>query len=210
MTFWNDFNDAGRQVGFDLIPKGTLLKVRMTIRPGGYDDPSRGWTGGWATESEHTGSVYLAAEFAVLEGPYAKRKLWSMVGLYSPKGDEWANMGRSFVRAALNSARGVHPDDNSAQAQVARRIHDFGELNGLVFIGRADVELDSRGDDRNVIRQAVEPDHKAYAAVMAGTAPAANVGNAGVGRAHAPAASAPAQAAQNRPTGGFARPAWAQ
>ncbi len=210
MTFWNDFNDASRQVGFDLIPKGTLLKVRMTIRPGGYEDPSRGWTGGWATESEHTGSVYLAAEFVVLEGPYAKRKLWSMIGLHSPKGDEWANMGRAFVRAALNSARGVHPDDNGAQAQVARRIRDFGELNGLVFIGRADVELDSRGDDRNVIRQAVEPDHKAYAALMGGAAPAANGGNAGVGGAHAPAASAPAQVAQNRPAGGFARPAWAQ
>lgn len=45
MTFWNDFNDAGRQVGFDLIPKGTLLKIRMTIRQGGFDDPSGGWTG---------------------------------------------------------------------------------------------------------------------------------------------------------------------
>ncbi|MCL9851988.1 hypothetical protein M0F12_23840, partial [Ralstonia solanacearum] len=99
MTFWNDFNDAGRQVTFDLIPKGTLLKVRMTVRPGGYDDPSRGWTGGWATESEHTGSVYLASEFVVLDGPFAKRKLWSMIGLYSPKGDEWSNMGRVFARA---------------------------------------------------------------------------------------------------------------
>lgn len=28
---WNDFNDADTQSGFDLIPKGTLVPVRMTI-----------------------------------------------------------------------------------------------------------------------------------------------------------------------------------
>ncbi|SMG66495.1 conserved hypothetical protein, partial [methanotrophic bacterial endosymbiont of Bathymodiolus sp.] len=32
---WNDFNSADDQNNFDLIPKGTLVKVRMTIKPGG-------------------------------------------------------------------------------------------------------------------------------------------------------------------------------
>ncbi|MGD7191071.1 hypothetical protein ACQCRI_25115, partial [Ralstonia pseudosolanacearum] len=73
-----------------------------------------------------------------------------------------------------------------------------------------DIELDSRGDARNVIRQAVEPNHKDYVALMAGNTPPANAANAGVGRAHAPAASAPARAAQPRPAAGFTRPAWAQ
>ena len=31
---WQDFNDAEQQQGFDLIPKGALVKVRMTIKPG--------------------------------------------------------------------------------------------------------------------------------------------------------------------------------
>jgi len=32
---WTDFNDAeAQQGGFNLIPKGTLVPVRMTIRPG--------------------------------------------------------------------------------------------------------------------------------------------------------------------------------
>ena len=61
---WNDFNDAeSQQSGFDLIPKGTVVAVRMTLKPGGYDDPSQGWSGGYATESFDTGSIYLAAEF---------------------------------------------------------------------------------------------------------------------------------------------------
>ena len=38
-----DFNDAHEQSSFDLIPKGTLVRVRMTIRPGGFDDASQGW-----------------------------------------------------------------------------------------------------------------------------------------------------------------------
>ena len=41
---WQDFNDAEQQQGFDLIPKGALVKVRMTIKPGGHDDPTQGWT----------------------------------------------------------------------------------------------------------------------------------------------------------------------
>ena len=48
MTFF-DFNSAAEQANYDLIPKGTIVRVRMTIKPGGYDDASQGWTGGFAT-----------------------------------------------------------------------------------------------------------------------------------------------------------------
>ena len=58
MTYF-DFNSASEQTSFDLIPKGTLVRVRMTIRPGGFDDASQGWTGGYATRNDNTGSVYL-------------------------------------------------------------------------------------------------------------------------------------------------------
>ena len=60
MGSWNDFNDA--QSNTNLIPKGTLAKVRLTIRPGGFDDASQGWTGGYATRGS-TGAVYLNGEF---------------------------------------------------------------------------------------------------------------------------------------------------
>ncbi len=170
-----DFNNAEDQTGFDLIPKGTLVKVRMTIRPGGFDDPAQGWTGGYATQSQTTGSVYLNCEFVVLEGKYARRKMWSLIGLHSPKGPEWANMGRAFIKGILNSARGVHPGDNSPQAQQARRIQGFQDLDGIEFVARVDVEKDQNGEDRNVVKQAITPDHKDYAALMGqpSTAPAA-------------------------------------
>ena len=72
---WNDFNSA--QSNGTVIPKGTLAKVRLTIRPGGFDDPSQGWTGGYAKRGA-TGAVYLDAEYTVVEGPYARRKNFTL------------------------------------------------------------------------------------------------------------------------------------
>ena len=137
MGSWSDFNDA--QSNTNLIPKGTLAKVRLTIRPGGFDDPSQGWTGGYATRGS-TGAVYLNGEFTVLEGPYARRKVWSLIGLYSPKGPDWANMGRGLNRGILNSARGVSDKDNSPEAQARRRINGFGDLDGVEFVARIEKE----------------------------------------------------------------------
>ena len=67
MSSWNDFNDAESQ-SFDLIPKGTIAKVRLTIRPGGYNDEQQGWTGGYATRNANTGAVYLNCEYTVARG----------------------------------------------------------------------------------------------------------------------------------------------
>jgi hypothetical protein len=196
MTAWHDFNDAEQQQSFDLLPKGTVAWVRMTIKPGGYNDAQQGWSGGWATQSDDTGAIYLACEFVVLEGPFAKRKLWSNVGLYSPKGPTWGSMGRSFLRAVLNSARHVRPEDNSPQAAAARRIQGFHELEGLAFVAKIDVERDGRGDPRNVIKQAVEPGQPDY---PSGAPPAAGA-----------AARVPAQATAHTPAAPTGRPTWAQ
>ncbi|HRD83906.1 MAG TPA: hypothetical protein PLF63_01905 [Rubrivivax sp.] len=163
MAMWNDYNDA--KANPNLIPKGTLAKVRLSIRPGGFEDASQGWTGGYATRGS-TGAVYLNGEFTVLEGPYAKRKIWTLIGLYSPKGPDWANMGRSLIRGMLNSARGLSDKDVSPQAQAARRISGFADLDGLEFVARIDIGTDTNGDDKNEIRGAVTPDHKDYAQVM--------------------------------------------
>ena len=202
---WQDFNDAEQQQGFDLIPKGALVKVRMTIKPGGHDDPAQGWIGGYATESFDTGSVYLACEFVVLEGAYARRKMWSNIGLHSSKGPTWGQMGRSMIRGILNSARNVHPQDNTTYATSRRRIEGFHELDGIEFLARVDVEKDAKGENRNVVKLAVEPDHKDYASLMgvASKAPAAG------GSTGAPAPTAPQQAATQRPAVP-GKPAWAQ
>ena len=206
---WNDFNDAEAQQGaFDLIPKGAIVPLRMSIKPGGHDDHSQGWTGGYATQSHDTGAVYLACEFVVTAGPFAKRKMWSNIGLLSQKGPVWGQMGRSFIRAALNSARRIHPQDNTPQGAAARRINSFADLDGIEFIARVDVEKDNKGEDRNVVKLAIEPDHKDYAALMAGLSPAPTGGGySGAAAQAAPTYAPPARPAQGAVTG---KPAWAQ
>ena len=213
---WNDFNDAdSQQSGFDVIPKGTVVPVRMTLKPGGHDDHSQCWTGGYATESFETGAVYLACEFVVTGGPFAKRKMWSNIGLHSKKGPTWGQMGRSFIRGALNSARNVHPKDETAQASAARRIESFADLDGLEFIARVDVEKDNKGADRNVVKVALEPDHPDYGKFK-GVAAKATSGRSGSGNSGAPAQATPvyqapaqvAQTAQRAPMTG--KPSWAQ
>jgi hypothetical protein len=93
-----------------------------------------------------------------------------MIGLYSASGPNWANMGRSLVRGILNSARGLSDKDNSPEAQNARRISGFADLDGIEFVARIDIGKDSNGEDKNDIRQAVTRDHKEYAAATAGNA----------------------------------------
>ena len=212
---WSDFNDAeAQQSGFNLIPKGALVPVLMTLRPGGHYDASQGWSDGYPTQSPKTGAVYLAAEFVITGGEYAKRKMWSNIGLYSPKGPTWTQMGRTFVRAALNSARNVLPQDNSPQAAAARRIQGFVDLDGLEFVVRVDIEKDDRGDDRNVVKMAVEPDHPDYARTIgvpsklapSTNAPANSAPQAPAAQSAAPAHQAPAP--QRAPVSG--KPAWAQ
>jgi hypothetical protein len=39
MSVWKDFGSAEDQQTFDIIPRGTIARVRMTIKPGGYNDP---------------------------------------------------------------------------------------------------------------------------------------------------------------------------
>lgn len=206
MTTWNNFNDADNP-SFALIPKGTLVKVRLTIKPGGYNDVNQGWLHGWATRGD-TGSVYLNGEFVVLEGKYARRKLWSLIGLQSTKGPTWGQMGRSFIKGALNSAYGLHPDDVGAAAQAGRCIESFGDLDGLVFVGKVDWDKDGFGEDKAVVKVPVMPDHPQYKEVM-GSVPSVS----GSGSAHSAVepvhvAHAAQAAAAASPVGG--RPAWAQ
>ena len=195
MNAWANFNDAEEQSSGDVIPKNTLAKVYMSIKPGGYNDPDSGWTEGMATRSESTGSVYLSAEFTIVGGKYNKRKVWSLIGLYSPKGPKWGQMGRTFIRAALESARGIRADDASEKAIKARQIASLADLDGLEFVAKIDVQAGEDGyDDKNVIQTVIPVTHREYASLMSGEASP----EAGAGQAAAPKAPA-----------GSSAPAWA-
>lgn len=228
-TAWNDFNNAESQNNFDQIPKGTIAPVRMIIKPGGFDDHSRGWTGGYASRAKESDAVYLNCEFVITAGEYAKRKVWSLIGLYSSKGPEWGNIGRSFIRGILNSSHGLSDKDTSSRAIEARRIRGFADLDGIEFLAKIDVEKDANGDPKNVIKFAITPDMKEYQGFQPTAAPMASASGFQQTTNFQPAttfqpatASAPAANGWRPPTqqatpaqgqngaATFNRPAWAQ
>ncbi|CAK0758697.1 DUF669 domain-containing protein [Gammaproteobacteria bacterium] len=162
---WSSFDNAGEQSEFGIIPAGSLVKVGLRILPGGCDDAALGLSCGWATQAK-SGAVYLDIECVVLEGAYARRRLWIKIGLHSPNGPAWAQMGRATLRAILNSAKGFHPKDNSPPAVKARCIQSFGDLNGMTCVIRVGTKKDLQGNDRNTLGLVIEPNHGDYARIM--------------------------------------------
>ena len=152
------------------IPHGTIAKVIMNIKAGGYEsDP-------YLSKSAHSGAVYLHTEFIVLEGPFVRRRIFQNIGIVGAKpgeDDVFGARGRSLIRGLIESAKGIQPDGDSEEAQAARKISNFGELNGLVCVVKIGVEKDKSGkfDDRNTVICAITPNKKEYQAFMEGQVP---------------------------------------
>jgi hypothetical protein len=60
-----DYNNAGAQRSFDIIPDGTIVVAQMNIRPGGAGED------GFLKRSKDGGCEMLDVEFTVVEGEYA-------------------------------------------------------------------------------------------------------------------------------------------
>jgi hypothetical protein len=208
-----DVNDGEPQRGGELIPNGTKARVIGTIRPGGANRYGQEKVdAGYLTASRSSDVLFLSWEFTIVDGPFARRKFWQNMtvagGEVNEKGESKAwNITKSTLRAMLNSARNVKPDDNTERGMSARRFNSWGELNGIEFCCSIRVQKAKPGSnyqDSNAIGTVIEPDHKDYAALMSGvdtSAPAAS--------APAPAWAGNAQAAKPASTGG-AMPAWAR
>ena len=163
-----DFNGADTQdAAFDLIPANTLVRVTLTIRPGGAGPE------GWLTQSKTSTALYLNTEAIVMEGPFARRRIYTRIGFRGKSAgsgdDSYGNRGRALIRGILESARGMRAEDQSDVARSARMIRSLGELSGLEFVARIGIERDKDRPDepgRNVIKAAIGPAHGDYAHVM--------------------------------------------
>lgn len=159
-----DFSTAKPQGVYELIPQGTLARVKITLKPGNYRDDQNPLWNGWATLNPK-GSIGLKCDFTVVEGEYRGKKIFGMIGLYSPKSPIWAQIGRSFIRNILDSSHGIRSDDDSPRAQASRQIKSYEVLHNLEFVARIDVEKNEGKETfHNVIKVALTPEHKDYGA----------------------------------------------
>lgn len=165
-----DFNDAPsqREDGFELLPAGAVFKFHMTIRPGGVGE------GGFLTQSKSSDAQFLDCDFAISSMPYRGRRIFQNFtmsgGSVDEKGRSKGGMiSAAMLRAIINSARNIKPDDDSDQARAGRVLNGYADFTGMEFAGKVGIEKGRDGyADKNKISHIVEPGQKDYERVMAG------------------------------------------
>jgi hypothetical protein len=162
-----DYNQAGAQKSFDDIPDGTIAVVQMNIRPGNVGP------GGLLKRSKEGTCEGLDAEFIVVEGEYTKRKFWSfMVVSGTTDGhEEAADITNRRLRAILESAKGIRPEDVS-EAAKAKRNAEYSDFDGMRFMCKVGVEPASTDPKtgktysaKNILKEAITPDRKDWRAI---------------------------------------------
>ena len=183
---------------FEMIPHGTTTTFVIHIRAGDVGED------GLLTRSKDGGCEMLVSELAIVDGPYKGRKLferWILAGTTDGHAKS-ADINRSTLKAILDSALGLKPDDLSPQARAARTV-DLKQFEGMSFIGRIGIEKgrprnDGSGEnwpDKNVLAAVITPDKKDWHPVE--QPPPFNGGGGG------------AQAASTETAAPIARPGWA-
>lgn len=160
MSKWTNFNDAEEQMSYELIPHKTIAKVRLLIKKGNHVTDE--FADGYATLSKAGTSIYLACEFVVLSGQFEHRKVWSNIGLHSDNSPKFAEIGRSMIKAILDSAHSLHPADKSPEAEKQRTIKSFADIHGLACL--AEITINDKGDmpPRNEIKTFITPANPIY------------------------------------------------
>jgi hypothetical protein len=152
---------------YQLIPAGLVVKARFNLR---FKE------GRETTFLKHSldGSLYLDGVFTILNGTYKGHLIPQLICIEETaqrrlQQDVDEDMGLSLIRAMIESARSIHPDDVSEQAINARCLASLEELDHLecaVKIGVNQSTNHGMLPGRNYISLIVTPEHKIYEKVM--------------------------------------------
>jgi hypothetical protein len=160
-----DFNSAGPQQSFETIPEDTVVMVHLNIRPGSVGQ------GGFLRRSNAGDSEQLDCEFIVVDGPYAKRKFWTLMTVNGETdGQKKAvSITRDKIRAIIESAHGILPTDDSPEAKAKRSLKSWEELDGLRFMAKVKLEPESKDPKsgrvykaKNTLGEVITPDKQAW------------------------------------------------
>jgi hypothetical protein len=153
-----DYNEAEYMAVY-LIPNHSICRAKIEVMSGGEGSNE------WVTRSKNSGSTYLKCKFQILtingkaieeEGLY-NATIYHYIGI---SGNEWfVKKGKATIRAILESSANVSRTDNGEKAMEARRINDYGELNGREVEVRVGISRESREEyqPRNVILEVLVP-----------------------------------------------------
>jgi len=193
-----DYTDAPPPQ-FEPIPHGTIATVAMHIDAGNVGED------GMLKRSKDGGCEMLNAVLTITDGPYKGRKVferWILAGTTDGHAKS-ADINRGTLKAILDSALGLKPDDVSPQARAARTV-SLKQFEGMTFVGKIGIEKgkpknDGTGEnwpDKNMLAAVITPDKKEWH--PSEQPPPFDGGGNGGATASAPAPATP-----------IARPGWA-
>jgi hypothetical protein len=190
MTGEIDFTDSS-----GLIPDKTVATLLTRIKfcdtgPEGVLKPTK------------AGDAFgLDVEYVLLDGPYAKQKMFAFVMVTGATDGQksMAERNKAMLKAVLDSAFFLDPHDVSPEARKRRTVH-WRDFDGLKFLAEIGTEQGRDGyADKNVVARVITRDMPAWG----GRAPIEQSSSPNGGGPSAAPGSAP-QAAP------IARPCWAQ
>ena len=153
-----DFSQGAGQDGpSSLIPNGQLAFAIMTVR---------------GVKPSKAGGQYLDIELTIDDGqPYARKKLWDMIGDPQHPGNspEYREMGMRSIARILEAGRNAGPSNPAAYS-----IGGYTDLSGLRVAIKIGVEKGKDGyEDKNRITEYLTPNpqssaHKDFQRLLAG------------------------------------------
>jgi hypothetical protein len=159
-----NLNDAERQSDQTPAPAG-LYRLRSKLMAGSAGPD------GLLRRSKHGATEMLDLELTITEGEYAGRKWREMItvnyieanGPFDPKAAQGfktaVRLGRTKLRAIIESARGLDPKDESAEAERRRHTDSPADFDNLTFIGQVEVKPAQNGyRARNYLDYPITPD----------------------------------------------------
>lgn len=110
-----DFSQgAGQQTSSDVIPNGQLAWAIINVR---------------AVKPSNSGGQYIDVELTLDDGqPFARRKIWEMIGdpMHAGNSDAYRQMGQVAIARILEAGRGAGPNNPGAY-----NLRDYVDLSGL-------------------------------------------------------------------------------
>lgn len=160
-----DFNTAEVQsTGKGPVPPDSCVILQMELRT-----PKSGKQGSHPLLCESDkGNEYLDVEFKVARGSYEGKTIWQN---FTVTGSEQASkISMRILRAIVESARQINPNDQSPQAAQGRTLSDWSDFQGMQFMAKVDAKAEKAYNSDNVyvnnhIKKIITPDMEEYAVI---------------------------------------------
>jgi hypothetical protein len=155
-----NLNDAPPQRDFTPIPEA-VYPVTIQVKPGAAGPDNT------LTRSQDGSCEMLVFDAIVDEGEHKSARIFerAVISGTTEGHHTAAEISLGKLRAMVESARGIRPDDKSPEALAARSLNSFVDLHGLRCLARVGI-VPERKDPKtgqiyaakNVIREFITPD----------------------------------------------------